>query len=192
MKAAATIGPRPWMRAREVRAVMAALAADGTVVRLVGGCVRDAVLDRPATDFDFATPEPPEQVTARLADAGITALPTGIAHGTVTAVIGDWQAQITTLRRDVETDGRHARVAFTDDWEADAQRRDLTLDERVGRPGVLACQVRYAHVRASWSCPVSSSTPARRASARRPHTPPPTLRAMASSKPNFGDQPSES
>ena len=107
---------------------MAALAADGAVVRLVGGCVRDAILERPATDFDFATPEPPEQVTARLAQAGITALPTGFAHGTVTAVIGDWRAQITTLRRDVETDGRHARVAFTDDWEADARRRDLTIN----------------------------------------------------------------
>ena len=128
MKAAATIELPPRMKAREVRAVMAALAAGGAVVRLVGGCVRDAVLGRPATDFDFATPEPPERVTARLGRAGIAALPTGIVHGTVTAVIGDWQAQITTLRRDVETDGRHAKVAFTDDWEADAQRRDLTIN----------------------------------------------------------------
>ena len=128
MKAVAKIGLQPGKWPPEVGVVMAALAADGVVVRLVGGCVRDAVLERRSVDFDFATPEDPERVSVRLAAAGITALPTGLAHGTVTAVIGAWQAQITTLRRDVETDGRHATVAFTDDWEADARRRDLTIN----------------------------------------------------------------
>ena len=109
-------------------AVMAALSVGGAVVRLVGGCVRDAVLGLAATDIDLATPEPPEQVMARLGRAGIAALPTGLAHGTVTAVIGDWRAQITTLRRDLRTDGRRATVAFTDDWETDAERRDLTIN----------------------------------------------------------------
>ena len=107
---------------------MAALTADGAVVRLVGGCVRDAVLERPAKDIDLATPGPPEQVMARLRDAGIAAVATGLAHGTVTAAIGTWSAQITTLRRDVATDGRRATVAFTGDWKTDAQRRDLTIN----------------------------------------------------------------
>ena len=116
------------MKTRELGAVMAALTADGAVVRLVGGCVRDAVLERPAKDIDLATPEPPEQVMARLRDAGIAAVATGLAHGTVTAAIGTWSAQITTLRRDVATDGRRATVAFTGDWKTDAQRRDLTIN----------------------------------------------------------------
>ena len=116
------------MKADELSDVVAALATGGAVVRLVGGCVRDAVLDRPVKDIDLATPEPPERVMARLGEAGIKAVPTGLAHGTVTAVIGGWSAQITTLRRDVETDGRHAIVAFTDDWEIDARRRDLTIN----------------------------------------------------------------
>ena len=116
------------MKADELSDVVAALATGGAVVRLVGGCVRDAVLDRLVKDIDLATPEPPERVMARLGEAGIKAVPTGLAHGTVTAVIGGWSAQITTLRRDVETDGRHAIVAFTDDWEIDARRRDLTIN----------------------------------------------------------------
>jgi poly(A) polymerase len=116
------------MTAPETRDVLAALGAGGAAVRFVGGCVRDAILARPVKDIDVATPEPPETVMERLAAAGIKAIPTGIAHGTVTAVAGKAHFEITTLRRDVETFGRRARVAFTDDWTADAARRDFTIN----------------------------------------------------------------
>lgn len=126
--------PAPWMTAPATLAVMDALAAGGAAPRFVGGCVRDAWLGRPAGDIDIATPEPPETVMARLADAGLTAIPTGLDHGTVTAVADHQPFEITTLREDVETDGRHARVAFTDDWRADAGRRDLTINALSCRP----------------------------------------------------------
>ena len=110
------------------RAVLAALDTEDGPARFVGGCVRDAVLGRPVKDIDIATALPPEDVMARLTDAGIRAIPTGIDHGTVTAVIGKDHFEITTLRIDVETFGRHARVAFTDDWAKDAARRDFTIN----------------------------------------------------------------
>jgi len=125
---AGKIAPQPWMEAAETGAVMAALATGGAIARFVGGCVRYAVLGRPVRDIDIATPEPPETVIGRLEAAGIRAVPTGIEHGTVTAVIGARHFEITTLRRDVETFGRRARVAFTDDWTADALRRDFTIN----------------------------------------------------------------
>jgi len=96
--------------------------------RLVGGVVRDLLAGRAVTDIDLATPEPPEDVQQRLVAAGIKAVPTGIAHGTVTAVVDGQPFEITTLRRDVETDGRHARVAWTTDWREDAARRDFTIN----------------------------------------------------------------
>jgi poly(A) polymerase/tRNA nucleotidyltransferase (CCA-adding enzyme) len=96
--------------------------------RIVGGAVRDELAGRPVADVDFASPLAPEVVMARLRAAGIKAVPTGLAHGTVTAVVGRRGFEITTLRRDVATDGRHAVVAFTDDWEADAARRDFTIN----------------------------------------------------------------
>jgi len=96
--------------------------------RIAGGAVRDTLAGRPVTDVDFASPLPPDEVTARLKAAGIKTIPTGLAHGTITAVIGGRGFEITTLRRDVETDGRHARVAFTDDWQEDAARRDFTIN----------------------------------------------------------------
>lgn len=120
--------PQPWMIAAETRAVIAALQAGGADVRFVGGCVRDALLKRPAKDIDIATPDPPERVMALLQRAGIHVIPTGIAHGTVTAVIGKAHYEITTLRVDAESFGRHARVEFTDDWRADASRRDFTMN----------------------------------------------------------------
>ena len=123
-----TLPPQSWMAAPETRSVVAALTAKGAEVRFVGGCVRDAILGRAVKDIDIATHDPPEKVMALLAAAGIEAIPTGIAHGTVTAVVGRRHFEITTLREDVETYGRRAKVAFTDDWTADAARRDLTIN----------------------------------------------------------------
>lgn len=120
----ATLSPQPWMTAPESRRVMAALGE----ARFIGGCVRDAVLGLPAGDIDIATPHPPDEVTRRLAAAGVRVVPTGIRHGTVTAVTGGKHFEITTLRRDIACDGRHAEVAFTDDWLADAARRDFTIN----------------------------------------------------------------
>lgn len=128
MKPATKITLQPWMAAAETRQVIDALAAEGAEARFVGGCVRDAVLGRPVKDIDVATPLVPAEVTKRLEAAGIKVVPTGIEHGTVTAVVAHRPYEITTLRRDVETDGRHAKVAFTDDWEADAARRDFTMN----------------------------------------------------------------
>ena len=120
--------PQDWLEAAETKAVMAALSADGAQPRFVGGCVRDALAHRPVTDIDIATPDPPERVIELLSRAQLRSMPTGIAHGTVTAIAGGKPFEITTLRRDVETDGRHAKVAFTDDWIADASRRDFTIN----------------------------------------------------------------
>lgn len=96
--------------------------------RVVGGAVRDALAGRAVADVDLATPEVPNAVVRALAAAGIRAVPTGIKHGTVTAVVDGRGFEVTTLRRDVETDGRHANVAFTDDWRVDAARRDFTMN----------------------------------------------------------------
>src|SRR6185312_8433236 len=116
----------------ETRRLIAALAAAGIEARFVGGCVRDSLLGVPASridDIDVATPARPEAVLSALEAAGIRAVPTGLAHGTVTAVFpGARRFEVTTLRRDVETDGRHAVVAFDADWAADAARRDFTIN----------------------------------------------------------------
>ncbi|MBT5415504.1 MAG: CCA tRNA nucleotidyltransferase [Rhodospirillaceae bacterium] len=125
---AGTLPPQDWLRAEETRAVLAALTAEGGEARFVGGCVRDAVLGRPVHDIDIATPEPPDRVMALLEAAGVHAVPTGIDHGTVTAVIGSAYFEVTTLRLDVETYGRHAQVRYTDDWLIDAARRDFTIN----------------------------------------------------------------
>ena len=107
---------------------LAAVMAILPEARVVGGAVRDALAGRAVTEIDLATPRTPEQVTVALQEAGIRVVPTGIDHGTVTAVLGERSFEITTLRRDVETDGRHAVVAFTDDWRTDAARRDFTIN----------------------------------------------------------------
>ena len=123
------ISPQPWMTAPETRTIVDALTAGEADVRFVGGCVRDGLAHRPLVeDLDIATPEPPDVVMGRLEDAGIKALPTGIEHGTVTAIIGERRFEVTSLRVDVETDGRRARVAYTDDWIEDARRRDFTIN----------------------------------------------------------------
>lgn len=119
---------KPWMTAAATRAVMNALTADGGEARFVGGCVRDSILGLSVRDIDIATHEPPERVMKLLRAAGIKALPTGIEHGTITAVVDGEHFEITTLRLDVKTDGRRAEVAFTDDWSEDASRRDFTIN----------------------------------------------------------------
>jgi tRNA nucleotidyltransferase/poly(A) polymerase len=96
--------------------------------RLVGGCVRDMLAGCPVADIDLAVPDPPEAVMAGLEAAGLRAIPTGLAHGTVTAVSEGRPFEITTLRRDEETFGRHARVSWTDDFREDAARRDFTIN----------------------------------------------------------------
>lgn len=122
------IPPADWMAAAPTRAVLAALGAGGASVRFVGGCVRDAILGLKPDDIDLATPETPDVVIRRLEKAKLKAVPTGIAHGTVTAVAPPGTFQITTLRRDVSTDGRHAEVLFGTDWAEDARRRDFTIN----------------------------------------------------------------
>nr|WP_312295935.1 CCA tRNA nucleotidyltransferase [Brevundimonas diminuta] len=119
-----------WLTADATRAVMAALAAAGGAdcARFVGGCVRNAVLGAPIDDVDIATVLTPEAVVQALKAAGLKSVPTGMEHGTVTAISERQPFEITTLRRDVSTDGRRATVAFTDDWAEDAARRDFRLN----------------------------------------------------------------
>ncbi len=129
---------RPWITAAPTRAVIEALEAKGGpgCARFVGGCVRDTLLrrDGPELDIDIATPLPPAEVIAALEAAGLKAVPTGIEHGTITAVAKGRPFEITTLRRDVETDGRRALVAFTEDWAQDAARRDFRLNALYAEP----------------------------------------------------------
>lgn len=116
------------------RSVVAALTARGAEVRFVGGCVRDVMSGEAMGDVDLATPDRPESVIELLESAGLKAVPTGLKHGTITAVSEGRPFEVTTLRVDVETDGRHAEVAFTDDWKADAARRDFTFNAMSLRP----------------------------------------------------------
>lgn len=119
-----------WLTASATHAVLAALEAAGGpgCARFVGGCVRNALMGREIDDIDIATTLKPEETERAIRAAGLKAVPTGIAHGTVTAVAERQPFEITTLRRDVSTDGRNATVAFTDDWAEDAARRDFRLN----------------------------------------------------------------
>ncbi|UYY59452.1 CCA tRNA nucleotidyltransferase [Sphingomonas sp. S2-65] len=126
-----TLPPVEWRRRAGLDALVDALGE----ARFVGGAVRDALLEMPVADVDLATPLPPHSVIDRLKAAGIRAVPTGIEHGTVTAVLESGPVEVTTLRRDVSTDGRRATVAFTDDWQADAARRDFTINALYADPG---------------------------------------------------------
>lgn len=122
------LAPQAWMAAPATQAVVAALRSRGADVRFVGGCVRDAFLKRPIKDVDIGTPDPPELVIELLEEAGLRAIPTGIDHGTVSALVDNTRFEITTLRLDLATDGRRAKVAYTDSWVADAARRDFTIN----------------------------------------------------------------
>ncbi len=117
---------KPFMRDPGALAVLAALP-DGST-RFVGGCVRNALWGEPVADIDFATKLEPDDAAKALKAAGIKVVPTGIAHGTLTAVVKGVPYEVTTLRRDVETDGRRAVIAYTQDWSEDAQRRDFTVN----------------------------------------------------------------
>lgn len=121
---------QPWLESQATQAVMRALEAAGGAgcARFVGGCVRNSLLGQPVDDIDIATRLRPDQTIAALKAAGLKAVPTGVEHGTVTGVSERRPYEITTLRRDVETDGRRAVVAFTEDWAEDAARRDFRLN----------------------------------------------------------------
>lgn len=119
----------PWMTADSLRPVLEALeAARPGGSRFVGGCVRNAILGDPVDDVDIATQLEPDTVTKALESAGLKAVPTGLEHGTITAVSGGEAFEITTLRKDVSTDGRRAVVAFTEDWGEDSRRRDFRIN----------------------------------------------------------------
>lgn len=119
-----------WLRRDETRMLLYALGGAEGRTRAVGGIVRDTLLDVPrqSADIDLATELPPEMVSRRAEAAGAAVYPTGIAHGTVTVRLGDITAEITTLREDIATDGRHAVVRFGTDWRRDAERRDFTMN----------------------------------------------------------------
>jgi poly(A) polymerase len=123
-----TLPPPEWLKRPLIQAITAAFAEAGRPIRFVGGAVRDHLIGRPVGDIDAATTATPDETLALLKRARIKAIPTGLAHGTITAVRDRETLEITTLRRDVATDGRHAVVAFTDDWKEDAARRDFTIN----------------------------------------------------------------
>jgi poly(A) polymerase len=124
----------PWRTRAGLATLATALGAGDGQARYVGGAVRDTLLGVPVADIDIATSHAPDEVVARLADARIKAIPTGLAHGTITAIVEGAPVEVTTLRRDVTTDGRHAVIAYTDDWREDAARRDFTMNALYADP----------------------------------------------------------
>jgi poly(A) polymerase len=144
-----------WLRRGKVQDLLVTLGRDGEEARVVGGAVRNELLHLPVSEFDIATTAVPEEVVRRVEQAGWKAVPTGIAHGTITVVIDGKPFEVTTLRQDVETYGRKARVVFGRDWTADAQRRDFTVnalsasaggtvyDYVGGLPDIAARRVRF-------------------------------------------------
>ena len=124
----------PWRARPALRNLATVLGAAEGQARYVGGAVRDTLLGIPVADIDIATSHAPTEVIERLQDARIKAIPTGLAHGTITAIVEGAPVEVTTLRRDVSTDGRHAVIAYTDDWREDAQRRDFTMNALYADP----------------------------------------------------------
>ncbi len=123
-----------WLTDHRTQAVCRLLTEAGFQALFVGGCVRNALLEEPVRDIDISTDAVPETVTELMEKGGLKVVPTGIEHGTLTVVSGDLPHEITTFRKDVETDGRRAVVAFTDDVAEDARRRDLTMNALYARP----------------------------------------------------------
>ena len=144
-----------WLNSEASSAVMSLFSQAGKQAYFVGGCVRNALLDLPASDLDIATNAPPELVLKLARNASLKAIPTGIEHGTITVIHGDTAFEVTTFRRDVQTDGRRAVVAFADNITDDARRRDFTMnalyadaqgqvfDPLDGLPDLLARRVRF-------------------------------------------------
>ncbi|MGN6464543.1 MAG: CCA tRNA nucleotidyltransferase, partial [Rhizobiaceae bacterium] len=121
-------GRADWLSGEKLQRLLEALSEKGEEARIAGGAIRNALLGAAVTDIDIATTTLPEETMKRAKAAGFKAVPTGIEHGTVTVIAGGKPYEVTTLRADVETDGRHARVAFGRDWKADAERRDFTMN----------------------------------------------------------------
>lgn len=152
---ALSVADADWFAQPATRAVFSALSVDGHEARAVGGAVRNTLMGLPVGEVDFATTATPDEVTALARRAGLRSVPTGLHHGTVTVVVGHHPFEVTTLRHDVETFGRHASVAFTRDWAMDASRRDFTInalyadasgrvhDPLGGYPDVMARRVRF-------------------------------------------------
>ncbi|MGI9406292.1 MAG: CCA tRNA nucleotidyltransferase [Hyphomicrobiaceae bacterium] len=149
------ISDAPWLAAAGTQSVFATVRAGGFGARAVGGAVRNTLMGRPVSDVDLATNARPEDVARLAKAAGLKVYETGLQHGTVTVIADNMPIEVTTLREDVETDGRHATVAFTDDWGADAARRDFTInalycdadgtifDPLDGFPDISAQRVRF-------------------------------------------------
>ena len=125
---ASIAGRAGWLADPDLQKLLAALSEGGEHARIAGGAVRDAVLGLPGADIDIATTTGPQETARRAEACGYRTVPTGIDHGTVTVFAGGRPIEVTTLRADVETDGRHARVVFGQDWKADAERRDFTIN----------------------------------------------------------------
>src|SRR6202166_1139218 len=117
-----------WLKDCELTRLLALLDRDGEEARVVGGAVRDALMGLPVGEIDVATTAVPQEVVRRVEAAGFKAKPTGIEHGTVTVIVDGRPFEVTTLRQDVETFGRKAKVVFGRDWKADAERRDFTIN----------------------------------------------------------------
>ncbi|MEO1398202.1 MAG: CCA tRNA nucleotidyltransferase, partial [Pseudomonadota bacterium] len=119
---------QPWLQEPSLQKILHLLSSDGGEARVNGGAVRNALMGEPIADIDIATTLEPQQIIDRARAANVKSVPTGIDHGTVTLVTGNHAYEVTTLRSDVETDGRHAVVRFGTDWKEDAGRRDLTMN----------------------------------------------------------------
>ena len=125
---ARNLGQAAWLKTGALARLLGVLDGDGEEARVVGGAVRNALLEMPIAEIDVATTAVPDEVVKRVTAAGFKPVPTGIEHGTITVVIEKHPFEVTTLRRDVETYGRHAKVAFGRDWKVDAERRDFTIN----------------------------------------------------------------